>query len=43
VAARRADQLLRDGDKLGAAMWVKIWRAIKALQSEKPREGEAVN
>ena len=31
------------GDRFGCAVWLKIWRAIKVLQSEKPHEGEAVN
>ena len=43
VAAQRADALMAQGDRLGCAVWFKIWHAIKALQSEKPREGEAVN
>ena len=43
VAAQRADALLEQGDRTGCAVCIKIWRAIKALQSEKPREGETVN
>ncbi len=43
VAAQRADALIDAGDRIGSAVWIKIWKATKVLQSEKPRGSEAVN
>jgi hypothetical protein len=43
VAAQRASAWMNQGETVACAMWIKIWRAIKALQSDKPREGEAMN
>ena len=43
VAVQRADAWLDQGERVACAVWIKIWRAIKALQSEKPREGETLH
>ena len=43
VAAQRADALLDAGDRVGCAVFIKVWKAVKFLQSDKPREDEAVN
>jgi hypothetical protein len=42
-AAARADQLLEDGDPLGAATWHRILDAIERLQTKAPAEGEKVH
>jgi hypothetical protein len=43
VAAQRAEALLDAGDREGCAVFIKVWKAIKFLQSEKPREREVVD
>ena len=43
VAAMRADSFLEDGDIDGSAIWKRVLKAIKEIQREEPREGEAVN
>jgi hypothetical protein len=40
MAARRADALLDQGDTASASMWIRIYRAIKFLQSKRPGAGE---
>ena len=37
--AARADQLLEDGDPVGAVTWHRILDAIERLQAQKPAEG----
>jgi hypothetical protein len=41
-AAARADQLLDEGDMVGAATWHRILNAIERLRATKPGEGEVV-
>ena len=43
VAAMRADSFLEDGDVDGSAIWKRVLKAIKEIQREAPRDGEAVN
>lgn len=43
VAAQRADELAREGDFEGAAVWTSILRAVEELQRVKPNVGEKVN
>ncbi len=43
LAAMRADSLLDAGDLDGSAVWKRGLRAIKEIQRQEPREGEAVN
>lgn len=42
-AIQRADDLLREGDLEGQAVWKRIIRAIDELQREKPNAGEPIN
>ena len=42
-AAARADQLLEDGDPLGAPHWHRILDSIERLQAKTPAEGEKVH
>jgi hypothetical protein len=42
-AAVRADALLAEGDLEGAVIWKAIYKAIDALQAERPAPGEKVN
>ena len=43
AAAQRADALLAKNDYQGVAVWMRVGRAITALEREKPREGEGLN
>lgn len=43
VAARRADELLAEGDLDGCAIWKRILAAVNELTRTKPVEGERVN
>ncbi len=42
-AAQRADGFLDAGDMDGLAVWKRVLKAIKEIQRQEPREGEAVN
>jgi hypothetical protein len=42
-AARRADELLAEGDTEGAKTWCRILKVIEKLHAKKLPEGEAVN
>ncbi len=42
-AAQRADALLERGAIDGQRVWKRVLRAIKEIQRQEPREGEAVN
>jgi hypothetical protein len=42
-ASERADQLLEEGDMVGAETWHRILDAIERLQAQKPAEGEKVH
>ena len=42
-AARRADELLEDGDMDGCAIWKRILSAVSELTRTTPAEGERVN
>jgi hypothetical protein len=41
--AKRADELLADGDMEGERVWLRIIRAIEELQRAERRDGETVN
>jgi hypothetical protein len=43
AAAARADQLLEDGDTVGAETWHRILNAIERLQAKAPADGEGVH
>lgn len=43
AAAQRADAMLSKNDHAGVAVWMRVGRAIKSLERQKPDEGEAVN
>jgi hypothetical protein len=43
VAAERAGSFLDAGDIDGSMTWKRVLKAIKEIQREEPREGEAVN
>jgi hypothetical protein len=43
VAAQRADCFLEAGDVDGQMIWKRVLKAIKEIQREVPRDGEAVN
>jgi len=43
VAAQRADSFLEAGDMDGSAVWRRVLRAIKEIQRQELREGEAFN
>ena len=38
VAARRADSLFRDGDMIGGARWLKVFRQIAMTYKRRPAE-----
>jgi hypothetical protein len=39
-AAQRADHALSDGKLEVAAVWTRIWKAVQALQKQKPSASE---
>ena len=43
VAAMRADAMLEKGSLDGLRVWKRVLAAVKEIQREEPREGEAVN
>ena len=43
AAAERADSFLEAGDMDGLAVWKRVLAAVKEIQRQEPREGEAVN
>ncbi len=43
VAAQRAGGFLEAVDVAGSAVWKRVLAAIKEIQRQEPREGEAVN
>ena len=43
VAAMRADAMLEKGSLDGPRVWKRVLAAVKEIQREEPREGEAVN
>ena len=43
VAAQRVDELAREGDFEGAAVWTSILRVVEELRRVKPNVGERVN
>lgn len=43
VTAQRADELVREGDLEGAAVWRSILRVLEELLRVKPNVGEKVN
>jgi hypothetical protein len=43
VAAQRADSFLEAGDIDGQMIWKRVLKAVKEIQRQAPREGEAVN
>lgn len=43
IAARRAEELLMQRDTEGWSTWLKIWRAIKVFQTDKPSDGETLH
>ncbi len=42
-AAQRADAMLEKGAIDGQRVWKRVLAAVKEIQREEPREGEAVN
>ncbi len=42
-AAQRADAMLEKGCLDGQRVWKRVLAAVKEIQREEPREGEAVN
>ncbi len=42
-AAQRADSFLDAGDLDGQRVWKRVLAAVKEIQRQEPREGEAVN
>lgn len=42
-AAQRADAMLEKGCLDGQRLWKRVLKAVKEIQREEPREGEAVN
>ncbi len=42
-AAQRADAMLEKGSLDGRRVWKRVLAAVKEIQREVPREGEAVN
>ncbi len=42
-AAQRADAMLEKGSVDGQRVWKRVLAAVKEIQREAPREGEAVN
>jgi len=43
AAAQRADELAREGDLDGAAVWKRTLQAVEELQRVTPKVGERVN
>jgi hypothetical protein len=43
VAAMRADAMLEKGSLDGLRVWKRVLAAVKEIQRQEPREGEAVN
>ncbi len=41
--AQRADAMLEKGSLDGQRVWKRVLAAVKEIQREEPREGEAVN
>ncbi len=42
-AAQRADAMLEKGSLDGQRVWKRVLAAVKEIQRQEPREGEAVN
>ncbi len=42
-AAHRADAMLEKGSLGGQRVWKRVLAAVKEIQRQEPREGEAVN
>jgi hypothetical protein len=42
-AAQRADAMLEKGCLDGQRLWKRVLKAVKEIQRQEPREGEAVN
>ena len=42
-AAQRADAMLEKGCLDGQRVWRRVLKAVKEIQRQEPREGEAVN
>ncbi len=42
-AAQRADAILEKGSLDGQRVWKRVLAAVKEIQRQEPREGEAVN
>ena len=42
-AAQRADAMLEKGSLDGQRVWKRVLAAVKEIQRDEPREGEAVN
>lgn len=42
-AAQRADAMLEKGSVDGQRVWKRVLAAVKEIQRQEPREGEAVN
>ena len=42
-ATKRADALLKAGDRNGHAVFKRILRVIKEIQAKKPKSGEAIH
>ncbi len=42
-AAQRADAMLEKGSLDGQRVWTRVLVAVKEIQRQEPREGEAVN
>ncbi len=43
VAAMRADAMLEKGSLDGLRVWKRVLAAVKEIQRQEPREGDAVN
>jgi hypothetical protein len=43
AAAERAESFLEAGDVDGSVVWKRVLAAVKEIQRQEPREGEAVN
>ena len=41
MAAERADSFLDAGDSDGSAVWKQVLKAVKEIQRQEPREGDA--
>jgi len=42
-AAQQADAMLEEGSLDGQRVWKRVLAAVKEIQRQEPREGEAVN